>query len=395
MCLSTTPLRHANPFMAKVEPGAFSVTPVSKQLQGLRLAVKDLYAIQGHTNSAGNPDWYASHLPAKATCPLVKQLLQAGAQLIGITHTDELAYSLMGNNFHYGSLINPAAPERLSGGSSNGSAVAVAADLADIGLGTDTGGSIRIPASFCGLYGFRPTHGLLEMQGVIGLAPPFDTPGWMTRDLKTLERVGQVLLPVCQAVKAPSYELWWPETLPVDRGHALLEHCQSLGLDIAWRPLSEQIQLQAAQAFRILQGRAADRLHGEWIQRVQPRFGPDIAARFAQAAQWGIDDELWAQQQVRKLNLLLNTERIVILPTTNGAAPMINMEEEQLDCFRYQLQGLTAYAGLFGRPQLTLPLLEDASAPWGLSLMGPRGTDALLLQQARMLLNSLTECCYD
>ena len=113
--------------------------------------------------------------------------------MVGRVQTDELAYSLNGCNYHYGTPVNPVTPDRLPGGSSSGSAVAVARGDADVGLGTDTGGSIRVPACYNGLYGIRPTHGRLSSEHMVPLAPRFDTPGWLCRDAETLERVGAIL----------------------------------------------------------------------------------------------------------------------------------------------------------------------------------------------------------
>ncbi|MDH5535005.1 MAG: amidase family protein, partial [Betaproteobacteria bacterium] len=163
-------------------------------LAGTTFAAKDIYNIAGHKTGFGSPDWLTTHEAATATAPVVQRLLDAGANLIGKTHTDEMAYSLNGENPHYGTPINPNAPGRIPGGSSNGSAAAVAGGLCDFALGSDTGGSVRAPASFCGIFGVRPTHGRILLDGVCPLAPSFDTVGWFARDAALLERVGQVLL---------------------------------------------------------------------------------------------------------------------------------------------------------------------------------------------------------
>ena len=164
------------------------------RLAGLRFAAKDIYDIAGQTCCCGNPDWLASHPPAERTASAVAALLDAGATLVGKTLTDELAFSLNGENHHYGTPVNSAAPDRIPGGSSNGSASAVAGHLVDFALGSDTGGSIRAPASYCGLYGLRPSHGAIPVDGIMPLAPSFDTVGWFARDPQLLERVGDVLL---------------------------------------------------------------------------------------------------------------------------------------------------------------------------------------------------------
>jgi len=163
-------------------------------LEGLAFAVKDVFAIEGHTCSAGNPDWLRTHRPSKQHATVIELLLASGARLRGTTITDELMFSINGENVHYGTPVNPAAPDRIPGGSSSGSAVAVAAGLADFAIGTDTGGSVRVPSSYCGVYGIRPTHGAVSVEGLIPLAPGFDTVGWMARDANILLNVGQVVL---------------------------------------------------------------------------------------------------------------------------------------------------------------------------------------------------------
>lgn len=191
----------------------------SGPLHGLRFALKDMYAIKGHRNACGNPTWYDTHSEATSTAPCVQQLLDAGAELVGITHMDELAYSLNGENHHFGTPVNHAAPDRIPGGSSSGSAVrssqnvlslcmlalaclcaqasvrcglcnwkpkrygtclqsAVAWGEVDFAIGSDTAGSIRVPASYQGLFGIRPTHGAVSLQDAVALAPGFDTCGW-------------------------------------------------------------------------------------------------------------------------------------------------------------------------------------------------------------------------
>src|SRR3954463_3444911 len=163
-------------------------------LRGLRFAVKDLIDVAGHRTGCGNPTWLASHPTANVSAVCVEQLLAAGAQCEGKTITDELAFSLLGENHHYGAPLNPTAPDRVTGGSSNGSASAVACGLVDFAIGTDTGGSVRVPASNCGLWGWRPSHGLISVAGVMPFAPTLDTVGVFARSAELLERVATVLL---------------------------------------------------------------------------------------------------------------------------------------------------------------------------------------------------------
>src|SRR5215469_14793182 len=163
-------------------------------LSGLSFAAKDLFDVAGVATGGGNHDWArANPVPTKHAWA-VQTLLDAGATLIGKTITDEVSLGILGENAFDGTPLNTAAPDRVPGGSSSGSAAAVAAGLCETALGTDTGGSVRVPASFCGLYGIRPTHSRLNLAGMAAQAPASDTTGWFTRDAATFARMSAVML---------------------------------------------------------------------------------------------------------------------------------------------------------------------------------------------------------
>src|SRR5437764_3737377 len=173
----------------------FDLSPTeSGPLDGLRFAVKDTIDVAGFKTGCGNPTWRDSHPAAVVHAVCVEELLHAGARCIGKTISDELAFSLLGENHFYGTPLNAHAPDRVPGGSSSGSASAVACGLVDFALGTDTGGSVRVPASNCGIWGFRPSHGLISVAGVMPFAPTLDTVGIFTRSGALLEQVASVLL---------------------------------------------------------------------------------------------------------------------------------------------------------------------------------------------------------
>ena len=250
-------------------------------LTGSTVAVKDLYDVAGHPVGAGNPTWLASAEPAAAHAPVVAALLAAGASVRGITRTDELAYSLYGVNDHYGTPPNPAAPGRAPGGSSSGSAAAVALGAATIGLGTDTGGSIRVPAAYQGLYGIRTTHGLVSRDGLVPLAPTFDAVGWLTRDAKELARVGEVLLPPSPG---GSRELIaFPELFDV----ADPEVAEVVSASVTYRSLSPgRLPLDAwREAFIVLQAWEAWQAHGGWLEGRMDALGADVRGRFERGRQ--------------------------------------------------------------------------------------------------------------
>src|SRR5437016_4286925 len=163
-------------------------------LSGLTFAAKDLFDVAGHPTGGGNPDWARTNPVPDRHAWAVQTLLDAGADLIGKTVTDEVSLGILGENPFDGTPVNPRAPGHVPGGSSSGSAAAVAAGLCDIALGTDTGGSVRVPASFCGLYGIRPTHGRLDLSGMMRQAPSSDTTGWFARDAETFAQVSAVML---------------------------------------------------------------------------------------------------------------------------------------------------------------------------------------------------------
>ncbi len=258
-------------------------------LAGLTFAAKDLFDVAGHTTGSGNPTWLATHPPATETAPAVKALLDAGARLVGKTITDELAFSINGENAHYGTPLNTKAPQRIPGGSSSGSASAVAGGAVPLALGTDTGGSVRVPAAFCGIYGFRPTHGRIPLDGVTPLAPSFDAVGWFTRDADLLERVGRVLLGLQGDEEVPPRSLLLVEdafamTEPSVRaalGPAIDAVTATLGSPRDVRLSADGLGEGWLNAFRTLQMHEIWRTHGAWITAHKPHFGPGVAERFA------------------------------------------------------------------------------------------------------------------
>jgi amidase len=320
--------------------------------------------------------------------------------LLGKTRTDELAYSLEGRNFHEGAPLNPAAPERLTGGSSSGSASAVAAGAVDFAVGTDTAGSVRVPAAWCGLYGMRPTHGRISVAGLTPLAPSFDSVGWFTRSSSLLRSVGEVLFadgaPVrgagapltdCTLAWDPSLDSFAPGVdkaalrQAMQRCAAPLQRVReiSLGIDLAG----------AAECLRVLQGQEAWRTYGAWIESQQPTFGPAVAQRFAAARALSAEQvERAAREQadlIARADAALPEGMILRLPTVPGPAPRRDATADQLQLQRTQLLPLTVLASLTGRPQITLPLLKVDDAPVGVSLLGWRGGDTTLLRIAESI----------
>src|SRR6516225_9676991 len=253
-------------------------------LANLIFGVKDIYDVAGCRTGFGSPEWLATHGPATRTAPSVQVLLDAGADLAGKTHTDELTYSLMGENAHYGTPININAPGRVPGGSSSGSAAAVAGRLVDFAVGSDTGGSVRAPASFCGIYGIRPTHARVSLDGACPLAPTFDTCGWFARDPELLERVGRVLLgdtsrerPGKLLIADDAFKIAG-DVVTGALGSALERVSSRIGKPAGVTVAGEGLS-QWFRVFRVLQGAEIWAGHGDWVTRVKPKLGPGVKER--------------------------------------------------------------------------------------------------------------------
>ena len=366
----------------------------SGPLAGLSFGVKDIYDIAGHKTGFGSPDWLATHDAATRTAAVVETLLAAGADIVGKTQTDELTYSLNGENAHYGTPVNANAPGRIPGGSSSGSAAATAGKLVDFALGSDTGGSVRAPASFCGVYGIRPTHGRLSLEGACALAKSFDTAGWFARDAVLLERIGRVLLGETAAVKPGA-------ALLAEDGFALL----GSGAVEAFQPALEKIKTiigtlqpvtvsaeglpQWFQAFRVLQGAEIHQQLGAWVAQVQPKLGPGVRERMQWTATLTAADIAEAQAvrdaARRRMDELLRDNAVLVLPTVPDIAPLLNTPAAALDDFRARAMSLLCIAGHAGLPQVTLPLATLNGCPIAISLIAARGNDALLLELARRI----------
>ena len=351
-------------------------------LAGESVAVKDVFAVAGHPTGVGNPAWLAHAAPAPAHAWAVRRLLEAGADVRGIASTDEFAYSLAGQNAHHGTPPNPRAPYRLSGGSSSGSATAVALGHATVGLGTDTGGSVRVPAAYQGLFGIRTTHGAVPTDGLVPLAPAFDTVGWMTRDAGTLGRVGEVLLSgqeltgvraemtvVTELLELASPEvvdavLGWLDRLPPDLS----------ATRVSWREDFESWR----RHFTVVQARQAWEVHGEWLASRLATLGPDVRARFSAARDLdaaGAESATAAVAAIRTRIGELVGERVLVLPSTSSVAPL----PAGADAVREPTMRLTCVASLGGLPAVTVPLETAGGLPCGVCLVAAPGRDRDLL----------------
>lgn len=362
-------------------------------LAGKTFAVKDLYHIAGRKLSNGNPDYYDWVEPKTETSVAVQQVLDAGADIVGITICDEFFYSLSGDNVHYGAPKNLRAPGRMPGGSSSGSAAAMTAEMCDFTLGSDTGGSVRVPASFCGLYGNRPTHGRVALENAHPMAPSFDTAGWFTNDAALFRDIGPVLLNDNgtpgkigrMLVLNDAFDRATPDV------RAALQAVLSAAADVL--PTDEATEVACGDtldvwwdAFRVIQASEVKHTNVPWVEEHQAKLGPGIRERFAMAAAI-TDEETAAANAVRervrnRLASLATPGTILCLPTAPVIAPPLDASAEELEFFRANTMALTCISGHTGLPQVTVPAADVDGCPIGLSFIGWHGGDEALLDLA-------------
>lgn len=365
-------------------------------LAGLTFAAKDNFEVAGYVTGAGNPDWQRSHGPAQRTATVIQRLLAAGATLVGKTQMDELACGVLGENAHYGTPLNPATPDRVPGGSSSGSASAVAGGLVDFALGSDSACSVRLPAALCGLFGIRPTLGRVATAGMIPLSPSLDTVGWFARDAALLQQIGCVLLD-------PGPEAPRPTTL------LIAEDAFALGtprVAQALQPAVESIARHLGAAHRVRVGEADApcglewfwyrvwavqireiwAVHGDWIEATRPNsqvlsrealaVGANSTAAECTAARAG-----W--QALRDtVRQRIPEGAVLCLPTVTDCAPHRGSGQTERRAFARPTLCLMSIAGVAGLPQVTFPVAKVDGCPVGLSLVGAAGSDERLLQLA-------------
>ena len=365
-------------------------------LTGLTFAVKDLFDVAGVPTGGGNPDWLrVNPVPARHAA-LVDRLLDAGASLSGKTISDEVSLGILGENAFYGTPRNTAAPGHVPGGSSSGSAAAVAAGLVDFALGSDTGGSVRVPASFCGLHGLRPTHGRLDVAGMMAQAPSFDTPGWFARDAGTFARVAAVLLeedvhtaalPERLVIACDAFAFAEPavaDALDRPRAQASALVREAVEIDVAPPGLAVW-----ARAQRTLQMPEALATFRDWVDRTNPRLSMRVAGMLVTAQGITPVERQWAElmrREIRgRLRHLLAPGNALCLPTTPFPAPPTGLPLSRQNDLGIQIAALTCIAGLSGLPQLSVPGATAEGRPVGLSFIGPPGSEARLIALARAL----------
>ncbi|HEY8675127.1 MAG TPA: amidase [Candidatus Dormibacteraeota bacterium] len=369
-------------------------------LSGFAAVVKDAFDIAGERTGAGSPEWLAAGNPATATATAVRQVLDAGATIVGKTVCDEFLYSVTGANAHYGTPLNPRAPDRLPGGSSSGSASATAAGACDFALGTDTGGSVRVPAALCGVFGIRTSHGRVDIGGVLPMAPSFDSVGWFAPSAGVLRRVGGVLLGgrsvvagidrvviATDLVAAADPDVQAPVERFVARARDHVPPPEEV--DLSQGAITDWIE-----CFRVIQGYETWQTFGDWITAHRPRLGPGIEERMRYASTVTAGDADRARERrVRiraRLDDVITPGTVVIMPTVPSPAPRLDTSAGDLNQFRGRTMAFTCIAGLGGLPQVSLPVGLGGGAPVAVSLLAWAGGDEAMLDLAAGLAASLT-----
>ncbi|KAL5566108.1 hypothetical protein UlMin_029272 [Ulmus minor] len=410
----------------------FLLQPPSNQhelpFNSLTFAIKDIFDLEGHVSGFGNPDWARTHPAATSTAPAVLAILRAGGTSIGKTIMDEMAYSINGENVHYGTPRNPCAADRVPGGSSSGSAVAVGAGLVDFSLGTDTGGSVRVPASYCGIFGFRPSHGVVSTSGVIPMAQSFDTVGWFARDPVLLSKVGRILLqlphvdPVRPSQLIIAEDCFKLSTIlgnqvtealhkSVEKlfGAHLVKHASigdyvkdkvpSLKSFMSEGNAEQDYNIPSlaalSTAMRLLQRWEFKKNHGEWVSTVRPNLGPGISDRIQEALET-TDENIDVCRSVKKelheaLAALLGDFGVLAIPTVPGPPPKLQTPASTLEVFRARAFSLLSIAGVSGFCQVSIPLGKYDGLPVSVSLLAKHGSDGFLLNLVETLYDTLKE----
>ncbi len=361
-------------------------------LAGLSVTIKDMFDIVGERTGGGNPDWLAAQKPATKNAAVVQKLLDAGATITGKTVCDEFFYSIAGVNAHYGTPVNPRAPGRLPGGSSSRSASAAASDACDFAIGSDTGGSVRIPSSFCGLYGIRTTHGRVDIAGAMGMADSFDAVGWFSNAPGVFRKVGPVLLggtsTAANIARLVVLDDAFAEADP--EVAALIKDALAAMAAELPSPSHQRIAPDGLdtwrEAFRIIQSREIWSVYGDFVTRTKPQFGPGVAERFAAAAT--VTEEMAAQARVMqerardRIRGIAQPGTLLVLPTSPAIAPLADAPHAEHESFRVRAMRMTCIAGLSGLPQVSIPIGTIGGCPVGLSFIGWAGGDEALLDLA-------------
>lgn len=402
--------------------------PAAKQtLAGLTFAINDIFELEDYVTGFGNPDWARTHEAAEKTAVTVTALLKNGAVCVGKTVMGELGFGVSGENIHYGTPINPEMPAHVPGGSSSGSAVAVAAGLVDFALGTDTIGCIRIPAAFCGLLSYRPSHGAVSTIGILPNSQSLDTVGWLARDPSILLRVGHTLLKLNTVEPRRARRLIFADDLfqlskvPKQKAEVVINKAienlsgyqpqqhinfgQHISLNVPSLKgfLDQSTNMQngisnlkaLSSAMVSLQRHEFKTNHEDWVKSVEPKLALDVSDNLLTAINT-THENIKALCDIRKelracMQILLKDDGILVIPTVADPPSKLNSKKRDTVESHNRALILSSIASMSGCCQVTIPLGKNDGCPISVSFITFHGGDKFLLDTVLDMYSSLKE----
>lgn len=365
-------------------------------LAGLTIAIKDMFDIAGECAGAGNPEWLAAQTPASRNSAVVDQILAAGGRIVGKTVCDEFFYSVSGTNIHYGTPLNSRAPDRVPGGSSSGSASACSSGSCDIAIGSDTAGSVRVPAALCGLYGIRSSRGRMNLRGSVPMAPSFDAGGWFAASPGLFGLAGSVLLANWMNGEQPINALLLATDAFCCADKRIGEISREfLGLAKELLPQMGTVDVAEGridswrEALRVTQAYETWQSFGPFLRERDRNLGPDVQERMRVASEIDAAEVGRLQPELERITermeMLTADRTVLVLPVVPSIAPRLNSSPQDLNQFRVNTMRLVCMASISGLPQVTMPIGTLDGAPIGLSFLGWRNGDEALLQIVKRL----------
>ena len=367
-------------------------TSYKGNLLDMRFLCKDMCQIKGFKTSCGNPDFYKHTAEATENAPFLEKILNEGAILEGITICDEFFYSIIGENIHYGTPSNKNAPNCVPGGSSSGSAAALTQINYDFTIGTDTGGSVRVPASFCGIYGFRPTHGRINLNKVYPMSESFDTLGWFSNNKSNMLKVGKVFFDHFEEIPIEQKNILIPidiiNNLDENIKSQFYDYCENKFKNLKKVQLSKYNKSELAECFRVIQGYEIKLSMLPWIQKYNPKISTEINSRFEVTKNITVNmynESINLRKEfVSELDKNLSKEALIIFPTTPFSAPITGQSDNDLSELRKKVMEFTCIGGLSSRPQISIPKFKGSTGPIGLSVLGNKNADEIILNNLNL-----------
>lgn len=351
---------------------AFAAAPQDTPLRGVPYFLKDLFPVAGQPMLAGSTFLPEVRPPAARDSLIVQKLRAAGAVLVGRTHLNEFAYGITGENPHYGDCAHPRVPDRLTGGSSSGSAAVVAADIVPLAVGSDTGGSVRLPAAFCGLFGFRLTPHDLFIADALPLAPSYDTAGWFTATADDMVTTISSLVGITATQRTPTGEYVPLPGLDADVAYACGNAARVLASDEGGASFAAAAP-GSVDTYNTIVADEAWKVHETWAERFRDRYDPAVWQRLnrvhalTEAQRAGARD---ATAKIKRMwSVYFESHDFLALP----ASPMAALTKAQCTLEnRTRILTLTALASIGGYPALTVPVTLPTGLTTGLQIIVPR-----------------------